>query len=220
MSVTILSRLLEVVNPSFSLPTSYQVKAPGHSTRPGRLAIQMAKSQDLATLADILAESFHSRTGILGWMYPLFRLGIYEDLQNRVQTRSEYYVCLVANYYPRTVNLGSCPLIPPITAGTVEITVRPADPWQANSVRYPYLSNLAVHPQYRRQGVARALLKNGEQVVQKWGFSEIYLHVLANNQGARQLYTDVGYRLHKAEFDWQSFVLGQPRRLFLKKDLT
>lgn len=228
-----LSRSLEVVNPSYPLSPSYQVKAPGQSPRPGRLSIQVARSEDLATLADILAESFHSRTGIFGWMYPLFRLGIYEDLQNRLQTQTRsnfsgttHYVCLVANYYPRTMmTVGSSPRVPAITAGTVEITVRTipeksVDPWQANSCRYPYLSNLAVHPQYRRQGVARALLKDCERVAQKWGFSEIYLHVLANNHIAREFYSNVGYRLHKAESNWQSWLLGQPRRLFLKKDLV
>ena len=45
--------------------------------------VRIADSKDLTQLADILASSFHSREGFVDWVYPVLRLGIYEDLKNR-----------------------------------------------------------------------------------------------------------------------------------------
>ncbi|NJK28271.1 MAG: hypothetical protein HC925_07035 [Coleofasciculaceae cyanobacterium SM2_3_26] len=42
--------------------------------------------RDLSQLADLLAQSFHTNTGIAGWFYPVFRLGIYEDLRLRLRS--------------------------------------------------------------------------------------------------------------------------------------
>src|SRR5690242_21965543 len=54
--------------------------------------------------------------------------------------------------------------------GTVELGVRFADSWIQVGKSFPYLSNLAVHPHYRRHGVASRLLVSCQQVSQEWGF--------------------------------------------------
>lgn len=178
--------------------------------------IRAAKARDLMDIAEILADSFHSRTGMSGWIYPLLRLGIYEDLRNRLQSSSPRHICLVAAE-PVTIRPSECDYL----AGTVEMALRSTHPWPLMSVpQYPYISNLAVRSECRRQGVAGQLLLTCERIALGWGFQDIYLHVLENNHQARRLYFKLGYRLHQVDSSWTSLLLGQPRRLLLLKHLT
>jgi GNAT superfamily N-acetyltransferase len=43
----------------------------------------------------------------------------------------------------------------------------------------PLLSNLVVHPHFRRQGIAKELMRTAEEQVLSWGFSELILKVRA-----------------------------------------
>jgi ribosomal protein S18 acetylase RimI-like enzyme len=196
-------------------PREPEVNLPGSSS----LQIRAAKPEDLDYLAEILANSFHSRGGITGWLYPLFRLGIYEDLRHRLQSSSFRYVCLVGIYKGSLddQNPGDRDYV----VGTVEMTLRSTNPWRFyNSSGYPYLSNLAVQSEYRRQGVARQLLLACEQIALNWGYQDLYLHVLENNHKARQLYAQLGYRLHQVDSNWACLLLGKPRQMLLHKRLT
>lgn len=179
--------------------------------------VRIADSNDLTQLADILASSFHSREGFVDWIYPVLRLGIYEDLKNRLRSKTKHYICLVSELVSREEN--GLTKQPELIAGTVELSLRSRLAWEQRSSDYPYLSNLAVHLEYRRQGVAQQLLSSCEQTAREWEFSEIYLHVLESNHAARQLYYQAGYRLEQVEWDWSCWLLGQPRRLFLRKKL-
>ncbi len=175
------------------------------------LQIRPATSGDLTRLAEIIADSFHSPNGMWGWAYPLLRLGIYEDLRNRLHSPSPHHMCLVA---VDSTN-GNDNLV-----GTVELGLRLSDPWKPGGKRFPYLSNLAVCPSYRRRGAAKQLLISSERVALAWGFQDIYLHVLENNHTARQLYFKLGYRVHKVESNWSTFILGRSQQMFLHKRLS
>lgn len=177
------------------------------------LQIRPATAADLTGLTDVLAESFHSREGLLGWIYPILRLGIYEDSRYRLLANVEQYLCLVA----AVSGLRSAK---PSILGTVEIGLRSRYPWQLSlTSRYLYVSNLAVHPHYRNLGIAQKLLAACEQTAHHWGFSHLYLHVLENNHQARGLYYKMGYRLIDIDAGWDSALFGQPRRLFLQKPI-
>jgi ribosomal protein S18 acetylase RimI-like enzyme len=175
------------------------------------MQIRAATSADLASVAQIIAESFHSQKGIWGWAFPLFRLGIYEDLRHRLSSATPHHICLVA--VDTTVG-GSHQIV-----GTVEMGVRFSDSWAYVHKSFPYLSNLAVHPKYRRHGVASGLLNKCEQVSQEWGFQDMYLHVLENNYQAKQLYFKLGYRVHKVESRWDTFFFNHSKQIFLHKHL-
>lgn len=220
--------------------SSYPTPPAGGSATSGLpVLIRTVRKQDLPGLADLLANSFHHQDGMVGWLYPLLRAGIYEDLRTRIQTRHKNYACLVAsqpltsseieqtNKAQRSLHLtpthpvflstlpyGDRPL------GTVEITLKTPPPWQSPHIRYLYLSNLAVHPESRRQGIAQQLLKTCEQVAQDWGYQDLYLHVLENNSTARRLYVRAGYRIMRIETSLSSWLLGRPRQLFLHKHLS
>lgn len=191
--------------------------------------VRPAKLDDVAGVADILADSFHSREGVLGWLYPIVRLGIYEDIRNHLYSASPHHVCLVAvGMAAKTTPTNDSYTINNALVGTVEMTVRSMASGSGNHYtnlyrsvhRYPYLSNLAVHSQHRRQGVAAQLLLNCERVALSWGFKDLYLHVLENNYQARQLYFKLGYQLDRSDNSWSALLLKRPRQLLLRKRLN
>ncbi|RUR80945.1 GNAT family N-acetyltransferase [Chlorogloeopsis fritschii PCC 6912] len=173
--------------------------------------IRAATATDLIAVAQIIAESFHSQKGFWGWAFPLLRLGIYEDLRHRLASAAPHHICLVA--VDTTTGLSDN------LVGTVELGVRFNDSWTEVGRSFPYLSNLAVHPKYRRQGAASQLLAASEKIVREWGFEELYLHVLENNYQARQLYFKQGYRVHKVESTWNIFFLKRSQQILLHKHL-
>jgi len=199
-----------VVNPFFFLSRPSNPKPLTTASDEFPFAIRTAKSKEIGAISDILAESFHSRQGLMSWTYPFMRLGIYEDLRTRIRSGEKYYICLVAF----SARAGEEELL----AGTVEMGVRSLAPsWMMDNFEYAYLSNLAVSPKYRRQGVAEQLLISCEEVALKWGFNDLYLHVLENNSPAKNLYKKAGYRLKDTESNWGSLLFGKPRKLFLRK---
>ncbi len=177
-----------------------------------RFQVRAATPADLNSVAQIIAESFHSQNGIWAWAFPLLRLGIYEDLRHRLVSSTSHHVCLVAiDTAANTANN---------LVGTLEVGVRYSDSWTEVGRGLPYLSNLAVSSKYRRLGAASLLLQASEKFVREWGFEDLYLHVLENNHQARQLYLKFGYRVHKVESNWNILFLRNSRQILLHKHLV
>ena len=200
------------------------------------ITIRSAHQQDVGSLADLLASSFHRSEGWLGWLYPLLRAGIYEDLHHRLRQPAKHYACLAAidrsspgPPLPRRSSQPSqsspcwlrshtrpsthgVPLV-----GTVEISTKSQFLLGWGEPAYLYVSNLAIQETYRRQGIATALLRECDDLAQSWGFQSIYLHVLEDNQAARQLYRAAGYQVEAVLGDWLSQFLGRSRRLLMRK---
>lgn len=55
------------------------------------------------------------------------------------------------------------------------------------------ITNVAVDPVYRRQGVAQAMLQQLLQQAEKQGARHIFLEVRSSNQSARALYEKLGF---------------------------
>lgn len=197
----------------FSLPSHQKTVAVTTNPVTSQFQIRQCTAADLAGVAQIIAESFHSRHGIWGWAFPLLRLGIYEDLRHRLANSAPHHACLVAIDTRDRTNLN--------LVATVELSVRLSDSCVYAGTRksFAYLSNLAVHPQYRRQGAAHGLLTSCEKVVLEWGFKDLYLHVLENNHQARQLYFKLGYRMHQIDSNWNTFFFRHSRQILLYKHL-
>jgi len=153
--------------------------APTSSSLKPTIHIRLATLGDVKVLADLLVHSFHGSEKGLHLLAPLIRLGISEDLRTRLRRTMPYYSCLVA------LNSETQEIL-----GTVEISLKG---WFSVSSRHCYLSNLAVSPHHRRQGVARQLLLRCEQITRLWNCSRLSLHVLDNNLGAQRLYLRLGY---------------------------
>jgi ribosomal protein S18 acetylase RimI-like enzyme len=177
------------------------------------LVIRLVQPDDLGAIAEILASSFHRQDGMARWFYPLLKLGIREDLRSRLVAGNGRQVCLVAVERERE---GREREERERVVGTVELSVRYGGMWQG---RLLYVSNWAVGQADRRRGVAQELMRACERVAKMWGEKALFLHVLENNQRARQLYSKVGYQLCRAEWKLGHMLWGQPRELMLRKDL-
>ena len=56
-----------------------------------------------------------------------------------------------------------------------------------------HISTLAVHPEYRRRGIAQQLLAKVLLVCAQTGATQVYLEVRANNHAAQRLYHKFGF---------------------------
>ncbi|MEB3293125.1 MAG: GNAT family N-acetyltransferase [Synechococcales bacterium] len=171
--------------------------------------VRRANLDDLSQVVSLITTSFALIPHGFEWWLPILRLGIYEDLRQRCQAGSKSYLCLVATA------LGSEQIV-----GTAEVSLRSPWFWQQFPQRYAYLANLAVHPNERRQGVARRLLQASEAQVIRWQCDRLFLHVMENNQPAVSLYQQMGYEICRAEWDLMHQFFSQPQRLLLQKQLT
>lgn len=183
--------------------------------------LRRAQATDVSALADLLVQSFHGPTSPSSWFYRLLRIGIHEDLRHRLGRQSNSYICWVAEVMSVADTARAL-------AGTIEMDLRYQVPWSfltESSSKFPqdwcylYLSNLAVPHSRRRQGVATQLLQACEQTARAWGYRQIYLHVLENNQAARQLYFRAGYQFQQIDNSLVDRLLNRPRRLLLRKVL-
>jgi ribosomal protein S18 acetylase RimI-like enzyme len=205
--------LLSAVNSCFSFLRPYAQPTTTPKADFSRLTIRMARSRDLDRLSEVLAESFHPRQKTNRWVYSLLKFGIYEDLKTRLRSHTSRYACLVAVVPVATLQGESSEVV-----GTVELTLRSTS-WYFGAPQYPYISNLAVSPEYRRQGIAKQLLRQCETTATRWGFRKLYLHVLDNNQSARSLYENDGYTVQRIETSYRSWLLQHPRKMLLSKSM-
>ncbi|WP_072016061.1 GNAT family N-acetyltransferase [Leptolyngbya sp. KIOST-1] len=178
----------------------------------GQPLIRPARLQDIDRLTEVLTSSFYDCSGWRYWVYPFIRLGIQEDLRQRLKTQSPRYACLMA-----IAATAAAPLDDTAIAGTVEASLRQPWPWQGD--RHVYISNLAVEADFRRQGVASALLQSCEQLAQQWRVYDLHLHVMEDNVAAQALYHKAGFSLFQTEDSPASWVGLQARRLLLRKTI-
>ena len=169
---------------------------PGYWLRP-------ARPDDLSHLVELLLTSFYPESPFSRWLYPLMRLGIYEDLKRRLKGSSHQYACLVM--VQETPH--DCSAI----VGTVEISLR-SQFWQPLQPRRPYIANVAVALSHRRCGLAQHMLLACESISQTWGFKQLYLHVATNNPSAIALYQKIGYQVCSQSLPWR-------RRQMMVKEL-
>ncbi len=63
-----------------------------------------------------------------------------------------------------------------------------------------HITSLAVHPQYRRLGIAKKLITLSiYQMQQAWKAKGVYLHVRISNKNAQGLYEQLGFETEKTE---------------------
>ncbi len=192
--------------------------APNIAFNPAQIEIRPVKENEIHYVADIITRSFHFDRGWMAWFTPLFKIGIAEDLRNRLRTRvpsalhskPQQQVCSIALCIDREQSHIS---------GTVEVGVRTAERYRQNHHRYVYLSNLAVSKDFRRRGVAQKLIERCEQQTVEWGYTEIHLHVMGKNERGRNLYQKLGYEVVSSELVWSIIPWHRPERLFLRKQL-
>ncbi|KAF3782617.1 hypothetical protein EJ110_NYTH33793 [Nymphaea thermarum] len=78
-----------------------------------------------------------------------------------------------------------------------------------------YLSNVCVAKELQRKGIAYALMDRSKKIAREWGISDLYVHVAADNEAAKKLYSKSGFVYESDEPAWQARFLGRPRRILL-----
>ena len=66
-------------------------------------------------------------------------------------------------------------------------------PFRHKGKRLYLIANVATHPEHRRKGIARTLTERAMQHARQRGGHELWLHVRADNPGAVQMYSDLGF---------------------------
>jgi RimJ/RimL family protein N-acetyltransferase len=66
-------------------------------------------------------------------------------------------------------------------------------PFQKDGRRTYLLANVAVHPNFRRRGIARALTQRALGFLRRRNIGEVWLQVREDNQDAQDLYRSVGF---------------------------
>jgi ribosomal protein S18 acetylase RimI-like enzyme len=207
------------------------------STDRGKFQVRRANLQDLQPLTHILINCFHITHPNQEWLRPFVQFTFREELRQRLRSTSPYYACWVALQFPPLTSQGWEGVLESeaknaMLIGTVEMDLRYANFRRSKTPQIPqtgsknaigaegsylYVSNLAVAQEFRRQGAAKHLLGLCEQTARNWGFEELYLHVLEDNQEAQQLYFKGGYQLQCIDPGWGILWFEQPRRLLLRK---
>ena len=77
----------------------------------------------------------------------------------------------------------------------------------------PYLSDLAVHTEFRRRGIAKALIQRCEEQAVDWGEDYLNLRVDQLNDGALKMYEDLEYEKQ----DHAYFGHGRDTTILLKR---
>ncbi|AFY62078.1 GNAT family N-acetyltransferase [Synechococcus sp. PCC 6312] len=176
------------------------------SLLPRSLEFRQAQTNELEAAAALICQSFYALDTLLFLVAPLIQWGIWQDLNQRQRQGKQGYGCFIATH-PQTAHL----------LGVVEVELRLLEsnfPYKKGIPR-PYLSNLAVHPDYRRQGIGQQLIQTVEAWLIQHQHPEVYLHVLASNTIAQGLYQQLGYQLRATDAHWLL-----PTRLLLSKTLS
>ena len=77
------------------------------------------------------------------------------------------------------------------------------------------IANVAVHPDYRRRGIATALTEAALQLAQKSGGRRVLLQVHQHNTGAYTLYHDLGFTTVTTRTTWERVSVSDPPKISL-----
>jgi ribosomal protein S18 acetylase RimI-like enzyme len=83
-------------------------------------------------------------------------------------------------------------------------------PYHHAGKKYYLIANVAVHPDFRRKGIGRALTVAGMQHATRRKADEIWLHVRSDNPGAITLYRDLGFVEQFRRTTWDAQPLQVP----------
>lgn len=77
-------------------------------------------------------------------------------------------------------------------------------PFRHQGQRIYLIANVAVHPDHRRRGIAKALTQHAMQHAREKKADVIWLHVRDDNPGAIDLYKQLGFVEHAKRTSWQA----------------
>lgn len=79
-----------------------------------------------------------------------------------------------------------------------------------------YISTVMVHPDYRRRGIAKRLLKRAVDYIRDGGMERAILHVDSVNEPAKNLYVKLGFK----EFEKMAYLIGDVSTFSFRPEFT
>jgi len=152
--------------------------------------IRDCQHAELGACADIIMHSFYNETLQNPWR-SMYRLGELNRIQQGFPFGDN---CAYHKMFVATTAANDNQII-----GFVDIDARkPNQPTSYSWNPRPYLSDLCVHPDFRRRGVAKALIEACQDFCLRDDFTpadkkELFIRVEARNTAAVQMYTEMGY---------------------------
>ena len=171
--------------------------------------IRPAKYADLGPASDIILDSFYVKKTAFRGLLKLAELNrIQQNFPHFQKEKHTMYVAVVPKNNIRRSTVSSPLPADEIIVGFVDVDLRPCKP-EMNLPR-PYLSDLCVHPSYRKQGIAQALVTQCQDFVLEQNDNDsisgntgngkrLYIRVEEDNIPALRMYQKMGYGSHAVE---------------------
>ena len=141
-------------------------------------------SSELSAVANIIMDSFYDSNTSWRRLYQLAELNRLQNNFPYVET--DIHQMLVAMANNRVV-------------GFVDIDARPCK--TTPKLPRPYLSDLCIDPEYRRQGLAQTLVLECESFIQSIPREELFIRVEESNEAAVAMYQKLGYGVQSKDED-------------------
>ncbi|XP_062120146.1 GCN5-related N-acetyltransferase 10, chloroplastic [Humulus lupulus] len=176
---------------------------------------------EIREASHIQAQAFYESAFVFNdFFFELFKAevlaGLMYKLRNSPQDR---YACLVAE--AETGGDTSSSDSKQGLVGVVDVTVlrdqNVLNHLPPDSEEYLYISGIAVLESFRRRKIATVLLKACDMVSSLWGFKHLVLRAYEDDFGARELYSNAGYRVISVDPPWLTTWVGRKRRVLMVK---
>lgn len=179
--------------------------------------IGRAAYSDLNAAAALMTDGFHPEVRNNPLLRPIRRLVELERLQgNFPYEEGDRHFYLVVRGEKGGELIGFCDVDGRIPAPGFSLS-----PFKPNVVRpRPYLSDLVVNPDWRRRGVASALMAEAERLARDMGYDELYLGVRSTNEPALKMYSNMGYEEIVPGGDILAFLEMQKGVRMLRRSLV
>jgi ribosomal protein S18 acetylase RimI-like enzyme len=153
--------------------------------------------RDLMAVADLIELCFHGTMDAEGRTF-------LHDLRRSSRGSG------LADWAARTSDLAGMPLSGFVWEDSGQIVGNVSlIPFNRRGVRVTLIANVAVHPDYRRRGIARHLTQRALLAARERSGHEVWLQVRDDNPGAIKLYEELGWREQTRRTTWR-IAPGQP----------
>lgn len=180
----------------------------------GKLVVRPVSQQDVKAATVLLTRAF-ATTGYL----PLDDAGQYCLDMLQSQPQGLLLVARLQSQEPLWLPEGQDSRLVGTVALSFDRNTREEFPTLQPPDDAAYLSNMAVCPSFRRQGLARKLLSICEELCAARGLRRLYLHARLGDEPALQLYKSAAYQT-KAQDSFLVKLRGITPRALMFKELT